>query len=174
MHLLFQWLNREVKTKKAIFMETSYLQILHFLGESGYYARTEAERALLHGLVDKGYVRIKRGTKNVYQITSDGENNLSREMNPNTSIGDQEFLKYLKKAYSELANPMKPLVRIPDVRRILSDKRIPDSLFNQKILDLHDKGVITLQTALSKSHAVHGGIDSNSGTGVFYFMMFEA
>ncbi|MFX0125079.1 MAG: hypothetical protein ACFFAE_15715 [Candidatus Hodarchaeota archaeon] len=155
-------------------METSYLQILQFLGKSGYYARTEAEKALLHGLVNKGYVRIKRGTKNIFQITSDGENNLSREMNPNTSIGDQEFLNYLKNAYNELANPMKPLVKIPDVRRKLSDKRIPDSLFDQKILDLHDKGVITLQTALSKSHAVHGGIDSNSGTGVFYFMMFEA
>lgn len=155
-------------------METSYLQILQFLGKSGYYARTEAEKSLLCELVDKGYVRIKRGTKNVFQITSDGENNLSREINPNTSIRDQEFLNYLKKAYNELANPMKPLVRIPDVRRKLSDKRIPDSLFNQKVLDLHDKGVITLQTALSKSHAVHGGIDSNSGTGVFYFMMFEA
>ncbi|MFX1516283.1 MAG: hypothetical protein ACFFC6_08240 [Promethearchaeota archaeon] len=155
-------------------METSYLQILHFLGESGYYARTEAERALLQGLADKGYVRIKRGTKNIFQITSDGESNLYRELNPNEAIDDQEFLKYLKKAYNELANPMKPLVKIPDVRRKLSDKRIPDSLFNQRVLDLHDKGVITLQTALSKSHAVHGGIDSNSGTGVFYFMMFEA
>ncbi|MFW9904149.1 MAG: hypothetical protein ACFFFH_07450 [Candidatus Thorarchaeota archaeon] len=155
-------------------METSYLRIMQFLGESGYYARTEAEKALLQKLVDKGYVRIKRGTKNVFQITTDGENNLSREMNPNTSIGDQEFLEYLKKAYNDLANPMKPLVKIPDVRRKLSDKRIPDSLFNQKVLDLHDKGVITLQTALSKPHAVHGGIDSDSGTGVFYFMMFEA
>ncbi|MFX1507403.1 MAG: hypothetical protein ACFFDC_15075 [Promethearchaeota archaeon] len=155
-------------------METEFLLIMQFLGESGYYARTEAERILLQELVDKGYVRIKRGTKNIFQITTDGENNLTREMNPNTTIGDQEFLKYLKKAYNELANPMKPLVKIPDVRRKLSDKRIPDSLFNQKVLDLHDKGIITLQTALSKSHAVHGGIDSNSGTGVFYFMMFEA
>ena len=155
-------------------METSYLQILHFLGESGYYARTEAERALLQGLADKGYVRIKRGTKSIFQITSDGESNLCGELNPNETIDDHEFLKYLKKAYNELANPMKPLVKIPDVRRKLSDKRIPDSLFNQKVLDLHDKGVITLQTALSKSHAIHGGIDSNSGTGVFYFMMFEA
>jgi len=155
-------------------METSYLQILHFLGKSGYYARTEAEKDLLQGLADKGYVRTKPGTKNIFQITTDGENNLSREMNPNTAIGDQEFLTYLKSAYNELANPMKPLVKIPDIRRKLSDKRIPDSLFNKKVLDLHDKGVITLQTALSKSHAIHGGIDSNTGTGVFYFMMFEA
>jgi hypothetical protein len=155
-------------------METSYLRIIQFLGKSGYYARTNAERTLLQKLVDKGYIRIKRGTKNIYQITTDGENNLLREMNPNTAIGEQEFLKYLKKAYNELANPMKPLVKIPDVRRKLNDKRIPDSLFNQKVLDLHDKGVITLQTALSKSHAVHGGIESDSGTGVFYFMMFEA
>ena len=155
-------------------METSYLRILQFVGETGYYARTEAEKVLLTELVNKGYVRIKNGTKNIFQITSEGESNLSREMNPNTTIGDQEFLICLKKAYNELANPMKPLVRIPEVRKKLSTKRIPDSLFNQKVLELHDRGVITLQTALSKSHAIHGGIESDSGTGVFYFMMFEA
>lgn len=155
-------------------METSYLRILQFVGETGYYARTEAEKILLTELVNKGYVRIKKGTKNIFQITSEGESNLSREMNPNTTIGDQEFLTCLKKAYNELANPMKPLVRIPEVRKKLSTKRIPDSLFNQKVLELHDRGVITLQTALSKSHAIHGGIESDSGTGVFYFMMFEA
>lgn len=155
-------------------METSYLRILQFVGETGYYARTEAEKILLTELVNKGYVRIKKGTKNIFQITSEGESNLSREMNPNTTIGDQEFLTCLKKAYNELANPMKPLVRIPEVRKRLSTKRIPDSLFNQKVLELHDRGVITLQTALSKSHAIHGGIESDSGTGVFYFMMFEA
>ena len=155
-------------------METSYLRILQFVGETGYYARTEAEKVLLGELVNKGYVRMKRGTKNIFQITPEGESNLSREMNPNTAIGDQEFLTCLKKAYNELANPMKPLVRIPEVRKKLSTKQIPDSLFNQKVLDLHDRGVITLQTALSKSHAIHGGIESDSGTGVFYFMMFEA
>ncbi len=156
------------------YIETPYLRILQFLGETGYYARTEAEKTLLQELVDKGYVRIKRGTKNVFQLTSEGESNLTREMNPNTTISDREFLACLKKAYNDLANPMKPLVRIPEVRRKLSEKRIPDSLFNQKVLNLHDQGVLTLQTALSRSHAVHGGIESDSGTGVFYFMMFEA
>lgn len=155
-------------------METIFLQILQFLGDIGYYARTEAEKEILQGLVDKGYVQIKHGTKSIFQITSDGERHFNREMNPNTTIGDQEFLACLKKAYEDLANPMKPLVRIPDIRRKLSEKRIPDSLFNQKMLSLHDQGILTLQTALSKSHAVHGGIESNSGTGVFYFMMLEA
>ncbi len=155
-------------------METTYLRMLQFLGTNGYYARTEAEKSLLQKLVNKGYVQIKRGTKSIFQITPDGENNLTRELNPNTSIGDQEFLSCLRKAYKDLANPMKPLVRIPDVRKKLNEKRIPDNLFNKKVLDLHDKGVITLQTALSKSYAVHGGIESDSGTGVFYFMMFEA
>ena len=155
-------------------METLYLRILQFLGNTGYYARTESEKAVLQELVDKGYVRIKRGTKNIFQLTPDGESNLTREMNPNTTIDDHEFLIYLKKAYKDLANPMKPLVRIPDIRRKLSEKRIPDNLFNQKLLNLHDQGILTLQTALSKSHAIHGGIESDSGTGVFYFMMFEA
>ncbi|UCG90705.1 MAG: hypothetical protein JSU57_02960 [Candidatus Heimdallarchaeota archaeon] len=155
-------------------METSYLRILQFLGTTGYYARTEGEKAVLQELVDKGHVRIKRGTKNIFQLTPDGESYLTRELNPNTTINDDEFLMCLKKAYKDLANPMKPLVRIPDIRRKLSDKRIPDNLFNQKMLNLHDQGILTLQTALSKSHAIHGGIESDSGTGVFYFMMFEA
>ncbi len=155
-------------------METSYLRILQFLGENGYYARVEAEKVLLQELVNKGYVQIKRGTKNIFRITPDGENNLDRELHPNTKINDQEFLTSLKQAYKDLANPMKPLVKIPDVRRKLNEKRIPDNLFNQKVLDLHDQGILTLQTALSRSHAIHGGIESDTGTGVFYFMMFEA
>ncbi|MFX0171187.1 MAG: hypothetical protein ACFE9L_04645 [Candidatus Hodarchaeota archaeon] len=155
-------------------MQTSFLQILQFLGETGYYARTDVEKTLLQELVEKGLVHVKKGTKSVFQLTSDGEDFLNREMNPNTSISDQEFLSSLKEIYDELANPMKPLVRIPDVRRKLNDKRIPDSIFNKKMLELHDQGILTLQTALSKSHAIHGGIDSDSGTGVFYYMMFEA
>jgi hypothetical protein len=155
-------------------MQTSFLQILQFLGETGYYARTDAEKALLQELIEKGSVQLKRGTKSVFQLTSEGENYLNRELNPNTSISDQEFLSSLRRVYNDLANPMKPLVRIPDVRKRLSDKRIPDILFNKKMLELHDQGILTLQTALSKSHAVYGGIDSDSGTGVFYYMMFEA
>ena len=89
-------------------------------------------------------------------------------------ISENEFLSCLRNAYNELANPMKPFVRIPDVRKRFNEKRVPDKLFNTRMLRLHDDGIITLQTALSKSHAIHGGIESNSGTGVFYFMMFEA
>jgi hypothetical protein len=69
---------------------------------------------------------------------------------------------------------MKPLVRIPDIRKKLNPKRIPDSIFDKKIIELHDQGVLTLQTALSKAYTSYGGIESDSGTGVFYYMMFEA
>jgi DNA-binding PadR family transcriptional regulator len=155
-------------------MHTSFLQILQFLGNNGYYARTDAERSLLEELVAKDLVKIKRGTKSVYQLTPEGKNFLLRELNPNTSISDEEFLSSLRNAYNDLANPMKPLVRIPDVRKKLNEKRIPDSIFNQKLLELHDQGILTLQTALSKNYAAYGGIESDSGTGVFYYMMFEA
>jgi hypothetical protein len=144
------------------------------LGDTGYYARTEAEKAIFQDIVSKGYVKKKSGTKSIFKLTSEGKNFLEREMNPNTSISENEFLSCLRTAYNELANPMKPLVKIPDVRKKLNEKRVPDKLFDTRMLYLHDEGIITLQTALSKSHAVHGGIESNSGTGVFYFMMFEA
>jgi len=155
-------------------MQTSYLKILHFLGDTGYYARTEAEKAILQDMANIGYVKIKSGTKYVFKLTLDGEDFLERELHPNNSINENEFLSCLRNAYKELANPMKPLVRIPDVRKRFNEKRIPDKVFNTRMLRLHDEGIITLQTALSKSHAIHGGIESNSGTGVFYFMMFEA
>ncbi|MFX1546343.1 MAG: hypothetical protein ACFFCU_09025, partial [Promethearchaeota archaeon] len=66
-------------------METIFLQILQFLGDIGYYARTEAEKAVLQELVVRGHVQAKRGTKNIFQITPDGESYLAREMNPNTT-----------------------------------------------------------------------------------------
>ena len=155
-------------------MQTTYLKILQFLGDVGYYSRTDAERDILQLLVEKGYAQIKSGTKNVFKLTFEGESFLDRETNPNTSMSDQEFLKCLRNAYNELANPMKPLVKIPDIRKKFNENRIPDNIFDNRMLHLHDEGIITLQTALSKTHATYGGIESNSGTGVFYFMMFEA
>lgn len=155
-------------------MQINYLQIIQFLGEKGYFARTDAEKIILEELKEKGFIQHKKGTKNVYQITIEGENYISREMNPNTKITDDEFLELVKDAYQSLRTPMKPLVRIPEVRKRLNSLRIPDSYFNSKILKLHDKGVLTLHTALSKSYAIRGGIESNSGTGIYYYLMFEA
>jgi hypothetical protein len=159
-------------------MQTIYLQIIHFLGDTGYYARIGKERHLLEELVSKGLLKIKRGTKCVFQLTQDGEEFISRELNlsneVNYEIKDEEFTLALRKAYNELSTPMKPLVRIPDVRKKLNPKRIPDSIFNKKMIELHDQGVLTLQTALSKAYTSYGGIESKSGTGVFYYMMFEA
>jgi len=152
-------------------MQTSYLEIIHFLGEAGYYARTDAERVLLTNLTEKGLIQLKKGTKSVYKLTKDGEKYIVRNKEPNNKYSDQEFISFLRKAYHALSNPMKPLVRIPDIREVLSAKHIPDSYFDKKLLNLHDEGVITLQTALSKSHA-HGGISSN--TGIFYYLTFEA
>ncbi len=152
-------------------MQNSYLEIIHFLGEAGYYARTETEKVLLDKLTNEGLVELKKGTKSTYKLTRDGEKHVSRNKVPNTEYSDQEFVSFLQEAYQSLANPMQPLVRIPEIRDILSQKYITDQYFDKKLLDLHDEGVITLQTALSKSHA-HGGISSN--TGVFYYLTFEA
>ncbi|MHA1953724.1 MAG: hypothetical protein ACW96U_07250 [Candidatus Heimdallarchaeaceae archaeon] len=152
-------------------MQTSYLEIIHFLGEKGYYARTDAEIVLLNKLTKEGLIELKKGTKSVYRLTRDGEKHISRNKVPNIEYSDQEFVSFLQEAYQSLANPMQPLVRIPEIRDKLSQKQIADQYFDKKLLNLHDEGVITLQTALSKSHAI-GGISSN--TGVFYYLTFEA
>ena len=154
-------------------METIFLRLLHFLGKKGYYARNDSEKVILSNLIGKGFVKIKKGTKNIFLLTPEGENSLEIELKPNNKINDDEFLVDLRKAYVRLANPMNPLVKIPDIRNQLKEKRIPDSLFNEKVLKFHDQGVLTLQTALSKSHALYGGIESNTNTGIFYYMMFD-
>ncbi|NHJ01594.1 MAG: hypothetical protein EAX86_05595 [Candidatus Heimdallarchaeota archaeon] len=155
-------------------MHDSYLHILNFLGNSGYYVRTHEEKEIFQEFHDKGFVNLKKGTKCIYLLTEDGKGYLDRERNPNTSMDDKEFLTILKETYQDLATPMKPLVKIPDIRKRFQSERIPDQVFDEKILEFHDRGIITLQTALSKSFAGNGGIESDSGTGVFYFMMFEA
>ncbi len=155
-------------------MKTSYLEILQFLGDAGYYARTESEKGLLHSLSEKGLVQLKKGTKSVFQLTPHGNRHLSNQQNPDCEIADHQFLSYLKEAYNSLSNPMKPLVRIPEIRDRLRSKNIPDPFFDQKVLSFHDQGILTLQTAMSKSHAGYGGINSDTGTGVFYYLIIEA
>jgi DNA-binding PadR family transcriptional regulator len=155
-------------------MQTSYLEIIHFLGDSGYYARTSKEKRILSNLTEKGLLQIKKGTKNVYQLTPRGVKVVNRGKQPIKDYSDTEFLKHLEDAYRALSNPMKPLVRIPDVREKLNSIRISDSFFDKKLLSFHDQGILTLQTAMSKTHAEDGGILSDTGTGVFYYLTFEA
>ncbi len=155
-------------------MHTSYLEIIHFLGDTGYYARTENEKSLLTDLSDKGLIQLKKGTKSVYCLTNMGEKYLNGQKPMKTELSDKQFLSLLRKAYTSLATPMKPLVRIPEIREKLAEKRISDPYFDKKVLSFHDQGVLTLQTAMSKSHAGYGGITSDTGTGVFYYLIFEA
>ena len=155
-------------------MQTSYLEIIHFLGTTGYYARTAKEKRILSNLTEKGLLQIKKGTKNVYQLTSRGIKAVNRGKQPIKDYSDAEFLEHLEDAYRTLSNPMKPLVRIPDIREKMNSIQISDSYFDKKLLSFHDQGILTLQTAMSKNHAKDGGILSNTGTGVFYYLTFEA
>ncbi len=155
-------------------MQTPYLEIIHFLGNAGYYARTEKEKRILSNLTKKGFIQLKKGTKSVYQLTTRGENEVTKGKRPTKDYSDTEFLKHLQDAYRSLANPMKPLVRIPDVREKLYSIQVSDSFFDKKLLSFHDQGILTLQTAMSKTHAEDGGIPSDTGTGLFYYLTFEA
>jgi hypothetical protein len=156
-------------------MQTAYLEIIHFLGDTGYYARTETERGILTTLSEKGLIQLKKGTKSVYCLTNIGERYLQGQKPMKADLSDNQFLSLLREAYTSLATPMKPLVRIPEIREKLNTRNpIPDPYFDKKVLSFHDQGVLTLQTAMSKSHAGYGGINSNTGTGVFYYLTFEA
>ncbi len=156
-------------------MHTSYLEIIHFLGDTGYYARTETERNFLSNLSEKGLIQLKKGTKSVYCLTAMGEKYLEGQKPMKLDLSDNQFLSLLREAYTSLSTPMKPLVRIPDIReKVNHNQQIPDPYFDEKVLSFHDQGVLTLQTAMSRSHAGYGGITSDTGTGVFYYLTFEA
>ena len=155
-------------------MQTAYLEIIHFLGDTGYYARTDTERGILVNLSEKGLIQLKKGTKSVYCLTGIGERYLQGQKPMKADLSDNQFLSLLREAYSSLATPMKPLVRIPEIREKLSSNQIPDPYFDKKVLSFHDEGRLTLQTAMSKSHAGYGGITSDTGTGVFFYLTFEA
>lgn len=154
-------------------MEETMLKILSFVGDSGYYARTDQEHELMRELTEKGMVKLKPKTKSIYKLTKLGLNHINSILQPNKKIDDKQFFQSIEKAYKNLSNPMKPLVRIPDIRKqVINECRIPDQLFNKKMITFHDEGLVTLQTALSRNHATSGGIDAP--TGVYYYMMLGA
>ena len=151
-------------------MEETMLKLLSFLGDSGYYARTTQEHDLMGELAKKGMVKLKPKTKSIYKLTKSGLDHIDNILQPNKKIDDKKFFQSIKKAYNNLSNPMKPLVRIPDIRKqVINECRIPDQLFNKKMITFHDEGLVTLQTALSRNHASSGGIDAP--TGVYYYLM---
>lgn len=152
-------------------MRGTFLQLLDFLGPTGYYARTSKEKEIFQELADTGVVRLKKGTKNVYSLTGDGYQ-LLRGNSANVSpVSDEQFLQWLKKAYRQLSKPLNPLVKIPDLRIRLP--KCHDAIFEKKILDFHDQGVLTLHTAFSKRHG-EGGIELRTKPGVYYYVTFEA
>ncbi|MFW9856336.1 MAG: hypothetical protein ACFFFG_14885 [Candidatus Thorarchaeota archaeon] len=153
-------------------MRGTFLRLLSFLGETGYYARTPNEKEILSELTETGVVQLKKRTKNVYTLTREGYQLVSERSANTPQVSDDQFLQWLRKAYQQLANPLNPLVKIPDLRTRLSTK-CHDAVFEKKMLDFHDQGVLTLHTAFSKQHA-EGGIESRTKPGVYYYVMFEA
>ena len=135
-------------------MKESFLRVISTLGETGYYARTRNELEILQGLIDENLIARRRGTKKVFIITERGSSFLSGR-----KIDTNQFFEAVRNAYSKLTNELNPIARIGDIREIVViGERISDAFFDSQLLQLHENGTISLQTATIPGKRPNGGV----------------
>jgi len=150
-------------------MEFCLLRVLDLLSVRGYYARGEEDRSVLQSQEKRGLVERKRGTQNIYVITEFGRAYLENSLY-GREVSIEEFLRIVVKSYRARASPMKPFVKVRDLKReIVEKERISNSKIEKYLLSLHDQGQLTLQSGLQ---AEVGGIPSPAG-GTYEYVMVE-
>ncbi len=178
-------------------MKICLLQLMEWLGENGYYARSEQELELLGKLAEKGLVKLKRGTRKVYVITEKGRmywkkqalketlqvpNGSRPHPDPKTmleQVSEEQLIGLVTEAYHQLATDMRPLVQLPELRKIIlkqlgmnEEKHDPKicKRLDDLLLKLHHEGKITLQRAMTARDAPDGIWTPN---GVFYYVTIQ-
>ena len=157
-----------------ILMELCFLKILVILGNKGYYARTNEEKVALDSLLNEEFVSLKKGRKSVYVVTEEGIDYLERLLHGRDDVvGENEFKKAIISSYKVHSSVMKPIVRIPIIRQdVVNDLRVSNEYFDRQLLELHNHGDLTLQTAISNDYG-DGGISSMNRV-YFYVTVEEA
>lgn len=151
-------------------MEICLLRLLNLVDEKGYFARCDEDRALLESLEKQNLVKKKYGTQNIYLITEFGKVHLESSLY-GREVTLEEFFSIVKDSYADYASPMKPFVKISDLKRAITEKeRISENKAEELLLQLHNKGLITLQTGLQSEDR---GV-SNPNGGNFAYLMVEA
>ena len=142
------------------------------VGKNGYYSRSEKDKELLLALLELGYIKTKKGTKNIYQITDNGHEYIERLLHGRDSeISKEEFYDAIKDSYKELITPMNPALRIPLLRKkVVNETRISDELFDKSLVFLHNEGSLTLQTAMTAMEG-KGGIYAKDKN--FYYVIMD-
>jgi len=150
-------------------MEFCLLRVLDLLSVRGYDARGEEDRSVLQSQEKRGLVERNRGTQNIYVITEFGRAYLENSLY-GREVSIEEFLRIVVKSYRARASPMKPFVKVRDLKReIVEKERISNSKIEKYLLSLHDQGQLTLQSGLQ---AEVGGIPSPAG-GTYEYVMVE-
>lgn len=150
-------------------MEICLLRLLNLVAERGYFARCDEDRALLQSLEEQNLVQKKRGTQNIYLITDFGKIHLENSLY-GREVTLEEFFSIVKNSYADYASPMKPFVKISDLKRAITEKeRISENKTEELLLSLHKQGLIMLQTGLQSEV---GGV-SNPNGGTFAYLMVE-
>lgn len=153
-------------------MQQCLLQIIDMVGKSGYYSRSEKDRELLNALLDLGFIKTKKGTKNIYLITDTGHEYIERLLHGRDSeISKDEFYSTIKNAYSELTTSMNPALKIPVLRKkVVNEARISNELFDKSLVFLHDEGTLTLQTSMTANEG-KGGIYAKDKN--YYYVVMD-
>ena len=161
-------------------MALQLLAILEKLGISSYFARSKREKEIFNGLLNRGLVELRPGTKACFKLTVDTFQNINRPLPVNMVSQDTSNALLLKDTryqiramLNRLISPMKPLAKIPDLWSLAANHESLDlswNRFQDVLLRMHCDGEITLQGGLS-AHESSGGIQSENGKQYFYVMI---
>jgi len=132
-------------------MQDIFLQIMEFIGQDGYYARTARELEVMSALEKQHLIYKKPGTKRVFirDTLQTMRNNVDRST----------FKQMLKKYFLESRTILQPFVPIADVRSKLNADGIPRESFDIFLIDLYDSNEAELEPSFTANEGKRNGLN---------------
>lgn len=146
-------------------MQEAFLQVLDFVGNNGYFARTAKELAIMSELEKKHLIRKKPGTKRVFVLDSKGFNE--------EPITRTSFKDLLKKSFIDSRSTMQPFVAINDLRVSLANKGISKEIFNQYVTELYDNNELELEKSFTANEGIETGLNYKNKKFFSYIINIE-
>ncbi len=128
-----------------------FLQVLHFIGPDGYYARTVKEKEIMASLVKNRLAKKKPGTKQVYIVDSD---QITLQENLKES-----FKQVLKKQFLELRTIQQPFVSIEEIRDMFISSGYNEKDFDNHLIELYDNSEIELEKSFTVKDGEKKGLN---------------
>lgn len=149
-------------------MDQTLLELASYLGTSGYYARTPQERSLCQSLVKRSLLTRKRGTKQVYVVTGQGQSVVARK-----PLCPDELHGHVTEAFQTLRSPVRPFVPIKDIKTYVQSHMTQESSaeeFDAALLELHHSGKVTLEPPFTAEDDSKALVEDQNGTRYYYVL----